>query len=100
MKPQDLKQMIQKCDEVSAILKSLSHPVRLKVLCQLMDQEKTAGELTDFCEISQSSMSQFLKRMRIEGVLKSRKEETRIYYSIADEQLKKLIYRLKEIYCQ
>jgi DNA-binding transcriptional ArsR family regulator len=59
----DLKKMIQKCDEVSSVMKSLSHPVRLKILCQLVDREMTVGELTEFCDISQSAMSQFLIRM-------------------------------------
>ena len=56
MKAMDLDTLFEKCDEVSLILKSLSHPVRLKVLCQLMDEEKSVNELTEFCGISQSAM--------------------------------------------
>lgn len=100
MKNPDLTMMIDRCDEVSQVLKSLSHPTRLKVLCQIIDEEKTVNELTEFCEISQSAMSQFLNRMRTEGVVTSRKEGTSVYYSLADSNLKKLIYSLKEIYCK
>jgi DNA-binding transcriptional ArsR family regulator len=93
-----MKPLIKKCDIVSQVLKSLSHPVRLKLLCQLSEKECTVGELTEFCEISQSAMSQFLKRMKDEGILKQRKERTFIYYSIVDDKLIKLLHAIKEIY--
>ena len=93
------KAILGKCDEVSGILKSLSHPVRLKVLCQVIDQERTVNELTEFCDISQSAMSQFLNRMRNEGILNSRKDGTYVYYGIQDPKLVKLLRAIKEIYC-
>lgn len=96
----DITQVIQKCDEVSGVLKALSHPVRLKVLCHVMDEEKTVNELTEFCEISQSAMSQFLNRMKAEGVLTSRKHGTFVYHGLADPKLKKLLKAIKEIYCK
>jgi DNA-binding transcriptional ArsR family regulator len=93
-------EILQKCDEVSQVLKSLSHPVRLKVLCQVLESEKTVNELTEFCEIPQSAMSQFLLRMKNEGLLLSRKESTHVYYGLADQKIKKLLKSLKEIYCK
>ena len=100
MKETDVTQMVKKCDEVSQLLKSLSHPVRLKVLCHVLDGEKTVNELTEFCGISQSAMSQFLSRMKDEGVLTSRKEATYSYYSLGDPKIMKLMKALKDIYCK
>jgi len=99
MKPQALKAIVDQCEDVAQVLKSLSHPVRLKVLCQIVEKEKTVGELTDFCEISQSAMSQFLARMKVEGMLQSRREGQHVYYSVSDAKLLKLLRALKEIYC-
>jgi DNA-binding transcriptional ArsR family regulator len=99
MKESEIKMMASRCDEVSQVLKSLSHPIRLKVLCALIDREKTVGELVEFGEISQSAMSQFLIRLKSEGVLSSRKEGTSVYYTLSDERLKKLIHSIKEIFC-
>jgi DNA-binding transcriptional regulator PaaX len=45
-------------------------------------------------------MSQFLIRMRSEGLLVSRKEGTHVYYGIADARTKKLLKAIKEIYCR
>lgn len=100
MKRTDLNPILEKCEEVSGILKSLSHPVRLKVLCHLMEQERTVNELTEFCGISQSAMSQFLNRMKAEGVLSSRKHGTFVYHGVADPSIKKLLIAIKEIYCK
>ena len=96
----ELEKMAGRCDEVSEALKSLAHPVRLKVLCALIDCEKTVNELTAFGGISQSAMSQFLGRLKTEGVVSSRKEGTFVFYTLADKKLRKLIHALKEIYCK
>ena len=93
------KAILGRCEDVSQILRSLSHPVRLKVLCFVMDGEKSVSELTEFCDISQSAMSQFLNRMRAEGIVASRKDGTHVYYSIADSKIVKLLRAIKEIYC-
>lgn len=91
--------ILSKCESVSQVLKSLSHPVRLKVLCQVIEQEKTVSELTEFCEVSQSAMSQFLGRMKEEGILECRREWNQVYYRISDPKLVRLLRALKEIYC-
>jgi DNA-binding transcriptional ArsR family regulator len=93
------KAILRKCEDVSQIMKSLSHPVRLKILCCVMDEEHSVNELADFCDVSQSAMSQFLKRMKLEGVLKSRRDHNFIYYSVADKKLVQLLHSVKEIYC-
>jgi DNA-binding transcriptional ArsR family regulator len=94
-----IEKLTRKCDEVSAVLKSLSHPVRLKVLCAMIDQELTVSELTEFAGISQSAMSQFLARLKAEGVVSSRREGNFMYYTLADEKLKALIHALRGIFC-
>lgn len=100
MERKELRALIRKCEEVSGVMKSLSHPVRLKVLCQALDGEKTVSELTEFCGISQSAMSQFLGRMSNEGLLQSRREGTKVYYSIKDRKIAKLLSAVKEVYCE
>jgi DNA-binding transcriptional ArsR family regulator len=93
------KAILKQCDNVSALLKSLSHPVRLKILCHIMESERSVNELTEFCEISQSAMSQFLSRMKEEGIVVSRREHNFVYYSVADKKLTRLLQAIKEIYC-
>lgn len=87
------------CAEVSAILKALSHPLRLVILSHLLNGRKTVSELLSLCEGSQSQMSQFLIRMKYEGLLKSEKEGKYQYYSVADERLIRVIKILQKEYC-
>lgn len=93
------KAILKKCDSVSGIMKALSHPTRLKILCHIMERERSVNELAEFCESSQSAMSQFLNRMKAEGMLTARREHNFIYYAIADKKLVQLLHSVKEIYC-
>ncbi|MBL7714006.1 MAG: winged helix-turn-helix transcriptional regulator [Bdellovibrionales bacterium] len=91
--------LLDRCNEVSGVFGSLAHPVRLKILCQLLDGDRGVNELTEFCGISQSAMSQFLNRMKAEKVVESRKQGTRVFYRIADAKLVSLLRSVKKIYC-
>ena len=58
------KYMKKNCETVAHILKALSHPQRLLLLCHLAGGEKTVGELEILCDSSQSSVSQYLKLLK------------------------------------
>lgn len=94
------KEMIRKCDEVAQVMKALAHPQRLMLLCHLSGGEKTVGELEGLCEVSQSAMSQFLNRMKLEGLVGSEKRGLFVYYRIADDRVSKLISALYEVFCR
>lgn len=91
--------MRQKCDLVSTVLKSMAHPQRLMILCALASGEKTVGEIEAACEASQSAVSQFINRMRLEGIVTSEKRGSFVYCKIADPKVNQLIQSLYNIYC-
>ena len=93
------KNIARKCEDVAAVLRSLAHPVRLKILSRLVDRERTVNDLTMYCGTSQSAMSQFLKRMKAEGLVAARREGQRIYYRIHEADLHRLMRALSDIYC-
>lgn len=94
-----MEKMIQQSEEVAKILKTMGHPKRLLLLCLLKDGERSVGELEEACQIVQSQVSQFLKRMEYEGLVKKRRDGNFIYYSIANEQVSQLISQLNSIFC-
>jgi DNA-binding transcriptional ArsR family regulator len=96
----DSTELTQKCAEVAGILKALSNPDRLKLMCALWDGEKTVGELEVYAGISQSMVSQFLNRLRLEGIVASRKDGQFVYYKIVDERVKRLVTSLYSIFCE
>jgi DNA-binding transcriptional ArsR family regulator len=93
------KNMRQKCETVAAALKALAHPKRLLILCTLAGGEKTVSEIEQACDASQSAVSQFINRMRLEGLIASEKRGSFVYCKIADPKINKLIRSLYKIYC-
>lgn len=91
--------MKNNCSNVAAILKAISHPQRLMLLCHLADGEKTVGQLEELCGGSQSAISQFLKIMKLEEMLISEKRGLFVYYRIHDPKVKKLVFSLYKIFC-
>lgn len=87
------------CQEVSDLLRALSHPQRLMIMGHLAQGPKTVTELTEHCEISQSQLSQFLGRMKSEGLVTSERQGKFQYYAIADERLIQLIAAIQNIFC-
>lgn len=95
----DLEKMQESVHMATDLLKLLSHPERLMVLCQLKTGEHSVGQLARSLNIKQSPLSQHLARMRSEGVVSSRREAQTIYYSIAGEEAEKLVTVLYELFC-
>lgn len=95
----DLMTMQPKANEVSELLKTMAHPERLLVLCQLMKGEIGAGKLQEGSSLSQSAFSQHLTVLRKQGLVNVRKESQQVFYSLADERVAALIKSLHHIYC-
>ena len=65
------------------ICKTLANPTRLRILHALREGEKSVGELADLLGLRQSNLSQHLSIMRQAQILKTRKQGSNIYYSVA-----------------
>ena len=89
----------EKVEEVSALLKSIAHPLRLKILCLLQDQELTVGEIRDEVETTSANVSQHLTIMRNQGVIIARKDANFIYNRISDQRVVELINTMQDLFC-
>ena len=89
----------EKVEEVSALLKSIAHPLRLKILCLLQDQELTVGEIREEVETTSANVSQHLTIMRNQRIIVARKEGNLIYNRIADERVIELVNILEDLFC-
>jgi ArsR family transcriptional regulator, virulence genes transcriptional regulator len=97
--PSDLKAMSRKAEGAAELLRALAHGARLKVLCELVGGEKSAGELVEASGLSQSALSQHLARLRKDGLVATRRDAQTIYYSLSDDKVQRLIKLLYELYC-
>jgi DNA-binding transcriptional ArsR family regulator len=95
----DLQQMHSHVLNASQLLKMLSHPVRLIVLCSLIDNELNVGELLALSQVSQSVLSQHLALLRQNNLVKTRRDAQVIYYQLSDNKSTKIIETLHQIFC-
>jgi ArsR family transcriptional regulator, virulence genes transcriptional regulator len=96
----NIDDMQQNAQAASQLLKTLANPSRLMVLCNIVKQERTVGELEKLIGLSQSALSQHLSRLRYEGIVECRREGKSAYYSLKDEGARRVLEVLYGIYCE
>src|SRR5487761_1893060 len=82
------------------LLKAMSNPARLVILCQLADGERSVGELERAVGLSQSGISQHLAVLRREGVVSSRRIRQTVLYSLASRDVIAVMGTLYSVFCQ
>ncbi len=92
-------EMQQQSEKAAAFLKALAHEGRLLILCHLNTGEKSVTELEQLLGQRQAAVSQQLARLRMEGLVKSRREGKTIFYSIGDPRAARMISLMYEIFC-
>lgn len=85
--------------EVSTVLSALANENRLLLLCQISQGEKSVSELEALLDLHQPTLSQQLGVLRTEGLVSTRRESKRIYYSVSDQKLLTLLNTLYSLYC-
>ena len=86
-------------DRASRSLKAMSHPLRLKILCTLGEQEVSVQDIVESVGTSQSNISQHLAILRDKGILASRKDANRVFYRVSDARTLRLISMMREVFC-
>jgi len=95
----DTQQMRLAAEGASSTLRILAHQDRLLLLCQISQGEKSVSELEQLLDLHQPSLSQQLGVLRSEGLVNTRRDGKRIYYSVADPKVMSLLATLYELYC-
>lgn len=78
-------------EDASRSLKAISHPLRLKILCVLDNDEMSVQEILNTVGTTQSNVSQHLCLLKDKGIVRSRKEANRVFYSLDNETVKKIL---------
>ena len=93
-----MEHILEKAWEISSLLKNFSNKNKLAILCYLWSEEKNVSEIMKCSQISQSQISQYLGKMKLEWILESRKEWKEVYYKIVNIKVTKIIKNLKNIF--
>lgn len=72
-----------KLEKVAHVLKTIGHPVRLKIISLLSEhKELSVNEICEKCDTEQSLVSHHLTNMKLKGILQSERNGKSIVYSI------------------
>lgn len=86
--------------EIAKLLKTMSHPIRLKILCLLQDKEMTVGDIHKEVQTTNANVSQHLSILRNQGIISFRKDANFIYNRISEDRVMELIKHMRDLFCQ
>jgi DNA-binding transcriptional ArsR family regulator len=95
----DLDGLSARAVSATRYLKAFANYNRLIILCNLMKQEMSVGELERAVGLSLTNLSQQLARLRSSKLVASRRDGRSIYYSIADVGIRSMLRVLHGKFC-
>jgi DNA-binding transcriptional ArsR family regulator len=90
----------EKARHAAGLLKAMSNPARLVILCQLAEGERSVGELGEEAGLSQSGISQHLAILRRQHVVTTRRDRQTVFYSLASAEVMALMATLHRVFCK
>ncbi len=70
------------------------------LLCLLAEGERSVTELETILSLRQPTVSQQLARLRFDGMVTTRRDGKAIYYSLANDNVRKVISVIYRIFCK
>ncbi len=98
--PMQLERVLHNARNASDFLKALAHETRLLLLCLLSERERSVTELEHILSLRQPTVSQQLARLRLDGLVTTRRDGKTIYYSINDGDVRRVIGVVYDIFCR
>lgn len=95
-----MKKLEKSAEKASAFLKGLANKHRILILCHLSKGELCVSELMEQTGISQTSMSQHLSKLKLEGIVTFRREHRTLYYKIKNKSVLKIMDVLYNEFCK
>lgn len=91
--------MAARAEDAATLLRAMANPQRLRVLCLLLNGDRSVSDLNSELDLSQSALSQHLAVLRAQGLVTTRREAQQIYYALARGPAELVLKALYDIYC-
>jgi DNA-binding transcriptional ArsR family regulator len=91
--------MARQADTAVDLLKAMANPQRLRILCLLIEGERSVSDINGQVPLSQSALSQHLAVLREKGLVTTRKQSQTVYYQVAQGPVYQVIETLHDVYC-
>lgn len=79
------------CARAAAIFRVLGDPQRLRLLMLLEASERCVSEVCDLLDEPMPAVSQRLRLLKSERIVRSRRDGKHVYYALADEHVSRLV---------
>jgi len=86
-------------EKATNALKAMAHPLRLKILCALKDDELPVLEIVKQAGSSQSNISQHINILRAKNIIESRRDGNKILCKVKDAKILKLVANMQAVFC-
>lgn len=96
----ELASMQASAENACRLMKVLTNPDRLMILCQLTQGERCVSELESTLSIAQPTLSQQLTVLRSEKLVTTRREGKNIYYQFSSPTALAVMEVLYSQFCQ
>lgn len=96
----NIQDLTAKSEAAAELLVLLANPQRLRILCTLLEGERSVSELEAVVDLSQSALSQHLARLRDARIVTTRRAAQSIFYTLADERAARILEALAEVFCK
>ena len=94
-----MQEIQEKAQEAASFLKGLANSHRLVILCLLLQEEQSVGQLVEATGVSRTSMSQHLGKLKEEGIVDYRREHRTLYYRIDSPDVLRIMQVLEDLFC-
>ena len=95
----EMEQLADNATDAAQFLKAVSHEGRLMILCYLATGEKSVTELEQLLSARQAAVSQQLARLRLEGLVATRRDGKTIWYRLCDDRAIRILELVYEMFC-
>ncbi|MCO6046631.1 metalloregulator ArsR/SmtB family transcription factor [Aeoliella sp. ICT_H6.2] len=82
---------LETLEDAAECLKTVAHPYRLRIIQMLLAGDYMVSELAEACDIQPHMASEHLRLMQRAGLLASRRDGRKIFYSVAEPHLEDII---------
>ncbi len=98
--PLQLENLMQNARRASEFLKALAHETRLLLVCLLSEREHSVTELETILALRQPAVSQQLARLRLDGLVATRREGKTIYYRLNGAEIQGIACAIHDLFCR
>jgi len=86
-------------NKASKALKAMGHPLRLKILCVIGEQELPVMDIVKQVGTTQSNISQHIDILREKEIITSRREGSKILCKVRDHNILLLMDAMQQTFC-